>query len=424
MGRTVDIPLVEAFEPLLRSARYKGAYGGRGSSKSHGFADLLIDRCLMHAGTRVVCIREYQVTLEQSVKRLLEDKIETYDLQRTFRVMKSHIETPGDGIVIFQGMQAHNSDSIKSLEGYDIAWVEEAQNLSQRSLDLLRPTIRKDATYTMPQAEMWFSWNPRSPKDPVDQLLRGDVLPPDSIVININWRDNPYFPSVLRREMEYDRRRDLDKYQHVWEGAYETHSSARVFKNWRVEEVVAPDDALFYYGADWGFSIDPTVLVRMWFKDEHTLVVDHEVYKVGCEIDDTPKLFDGILCGCDYESPRPCRKPELHGAAREWQIRADSARPETISYMQKHGYPLMVPATKGPNSVKEGVIFLQSYDIVVHPRCTQTIKELTHYSYVVDPKTEEVTPLLADKVNHVIDPLRYGTELLRAGSYDDWTVVA
>ena len=401
VGRVVDIPLVEALEPLTQPARYKGLYGGRGGAKSHGFADLLIDDCLTHPGLRAVCIRETQINLEQSCKRLLDDKIKAYALEREFHSLTTHIETPGDGIIIFKGMQSYatgggSAEGIKSLEGYDRAWVEEAQNLSQRSLDLLRPTIRK------PGSELWFSWNPRFETDPVDDFLRHDP-PPESIVIEVNYDDNPFFPDVLRREMEWDRRRDPDKWMHVWRGGYERNSEARVFKNWKVEEFETPDDATFYYGADWGFSIDPATLVRCFIVGRK-LFVDREAYRVGCEIDHLGELFD-----------------EVPGA-REWPIVADSARPETISYMQRHGFPRMRAAVKGPNSVKEGIIFLQGYDIVVHPRCEHAVIELTNYRYKVDPHTKFVLPVLNDKENHIIDPLRYATEGLRNASGDDWLV--
>lgn len=391
MGRVIDIPVPAVFEPLLRPARYKGIYGGRGGAKSHFFADLLIDDALVRRSLRAVCIREFQVSLEQSCKRVLEDKIKQYDLGREFRIMDARIETPGDGIIIFQGMQSHNAESIKSLEGYDRAWVEEAQNLSQRSLDLLRPTIRNEGS------ELWFSWNPRSPNDPVDAMLRKEP-PPDSIVVESSYKDNPFFPEVLRREMEWDRRRDPDKYRHVWLGGYEQRGESRVFKNWREQEFETPSDASFLYGADWGYSIDPSVLVRCYAAGR-TLYIDYEAYEVGCEIDHLPHLFDRVP------------------GSREWMIRADSARPETISYLQRHGFPRIEAAVKGKDSVKEGVIFLQNYDIVVHPRCRHTIDELVDYSYKVDPKTNKVVepPTLEDKKNHVIDSLRYAVEHLRHG---------
>lgn len=387
MGRTVQIQTPRSFLPLLTPSRYKGAYGGRGSGKSHAFAELLLEKCLLSA-TRAVCVREVQRSLKMSVKRLLEDKIKSLKLGKEFRVLNTHIETPGGGIIIFNGMQSHTAESIKSLEGYTIAWVEEAQSLSQRSLDLLRPTIREEGS------ELWFSWNPRLKTDPVDVLLRSSDIPPNSIVVGSTYRDNPWFPEVLQTEMEWDRQRDPDKYAHVWLGEYERNSEARVFKNWTIEEFETPEDVVCYYGGDWGYSVDPSVLVRCWVKDRR-LHVDFEAYKIGVEVDHLPMLFDTVP------------------GSRNWPIRADSARPETISYLQRHGFPKIRPTTKGPGSVKEGVIFLQNYDIVVHPRCVHTIDELTMYSFKKDPLTDIVTPILEDKKNHVIDSLRYAVEGIR-----------
>lgn len=209
----LSIPTPRVFLPLLEPARYKGAHGGRGSGKSHFFAELLIEACLMRT-TRAVCIREIQKSIKQSVKLLLEDKIKALGVADNFRILDDLIEAPHGGLIIFQGMQNHTADSIKSLEGYDIAWVEEAHSLSQRSLDLLRPTIRK------PGSELWFSWNPETQKDPVDMLLRGEKRPKDAVVVEVSWRDNPWFPDVLRQEMEEDKERNFDKYLHVWEGHY------------------------------------------------------------------------------------------------------------------------------------------------------------------------------------------------------------
>ena len=372
--------------PLLAPARYKGAHGGRGSGKSHFFAESLIEAHIMDPASRSVCVREVQKSLAQSVKRLLELKIESLNAGAYFEVQEAVIKSKrGDGMIIFQGMQNHTSDSIKSLEGYDRAWVEEAQSLSQRSLDLLRPTIRK------PGSELWFTWNPSSADDPIDQLLRGDTPPPDSAVVEVNWQDNPWFPDVLRAEMEYDRKRDPDKYAHVWAGGYLAHSNARVFRNWRVEEFEAPADAMFRLGADWGFASDPTVLVRCYLVGR-TLYVDYEAYMVGCEIIDTPALFETVP-----DSDR-------------WPIVADSARPETISHMRRHGYPKIMAAAKGARSVEEGVEWLKSCDIVVHPRCRHVIDELTLYRYKSDPITGQVLPVLDDRDNHTIDALRYACE--------------
>jgi phage terminase large subunit len=382
----IDIPRW-AVDVLTKPARYRAAYGGRGSGKSHAFAEYIIRKCVTRK-TDVVCVREVQKSLNQSVKKLLEEKIEKLKVGQFFEIQRDQILSVHGGRIIFQGMQNHTADSIKSLEGYDMAWVEEAQSLSQRSLDLLRPTIRK------PDSELLFTWNPRLDSDPVDHLLRGPNPPPDAIVVEVNYEQNPWFPAVLRQEMEYDRARDMDKYLHVWKGAYVTNSNTRVFKNWRVEEFDAPKDAIHRLGADWGFAVDPTVLVRCHIIGR-TLYVDQEAYMIGCEITDTPALFMQV--------------PE----AEKWPIVADSSRPETISYMRKNGFPKIMSAVKGQNSVEEGVEWLKSYDIVVHPRCQHTIDELTMYSYKTDPLTGKVLPRLEDKANHVIDALRYACEGVR-----------
>lgn len=384
---TPRIHVPRAFKPLLQPARYKGAHGGRGSGKSHFFAEMLIAKCLQEK-TDAVCVREVQKSLAQSVKKLLELKIHALQVADRFDIKQDSIGTPYGGRIIFQGMQNHTADTIKSLEGYDVAWVEEAQTLSQRSLDLLRPTIRKEGS------ELWFSWNPNAETDPVDVLLRGESPPPGSIVIQANYRDNPWLPDVLKAEVDYDQRRDPDKFAHVWLGGYQRNSEARVFRNWRIDEFEAPVGTVFRLGADWGFSVDPSVLIRCHL-DGRLMYVDYEAYMVGCEIDQLPELFDDV--------------PD----ARKWFITADSARPETISYMRKHGYPKINAAIKGAKSLEEGVEFLKSFDIIVHPRCTHLIDELTMYSYEVDDLTGKVLPKLKDKDNHVIDALRYACEGVR-----------
>jgi phage terminase large subunit len=359
----------------------------------------MVEYAQLTPGFRGLCIREVQRSLKQSSKLLIEDKILEFELEGSrrdqFRVMNDEIRTPYGGVIVFQGMREQSKESVKSFEAFDVAWVEEAQSLSQNSLNLLRPTIRKN------RSELWFSWNPRSAKDPVDQLLRGSKLPERTTVVRANYEDNPWFPEALREEMEYDRGRDVDKYLHVWVGEYERHSEARVFHNWRIDEFETPHDAFFKFGADWGYSKDPTVLIRGFEGASSgirkTLFIDREVWKIGCSIDHTPKLFDGI-------------DPTRERFARDWLITADNARPETIDYMRRNGYPRMMPAKKGPNSVVEGVEFLKSYDIVVHPRCKHVIDELESYKYKVDPHTNEVSPYLEDKKNHTIDSIRYMME--------------
>ena len=381
------IETASVFEPLLAPSRYKGIYGGRGSGKSHFCADLWLDENVRQK-LDFVCLRETLKSLEFSVKKLLESKIEQHNAGAYFEVQDRRILSKNGGVTIFEGMQNHTADSIKSLEGFDRAWFEEAQNASDKSLTLLRPTIRKIGS------EMWFTWNPNKDTDPIDQLLRGGIPPKDIILIEANYTDNPWFTQELNDEMEFDRARDFEKYEHVWLGKYWSNSESRIFKNWVVEEFDRPAGTIYRLGADWGYSIDPSTLIRCSVEGNR-LYVDYEAYMIGCEIVNLPDLFD--------------RVPE----SRKWFIRADSARPETISYMQKNGYPKMQAAQKGANSIEEGISFLQSFDIVVHPRCKHLIDELSCYSYKRDKLTDEVLPVIEDKNNHVIDALRYACEGIR-----------
>lgn len=385
-----NVELPEAFAPLFSdkaddggTVRYRAFHGGRSGAKSHSFAEALVLKAAERP-LRIGCYREIQKSIRDSVKQLLDDKIEATGLGRFYESLDTEIRGKNGSRFIFGGLRT-NPDSIKSTEGLDIAAVFEANRVSQRSWDLLIPTVRK------PKSEIWAEWNPNDPTDPVDLMFRGpDGPPPGSIVREVCWRDNPWFPDVLHRDMEYDRKRDFDKYQWVWEGQYQKNSETRVFKNWRVEPFEAPSDAVFRFGADWGFSVDPTTLVRCYI-DGRTLYVDYEAYMVGCEIDNTPELFDSVP------------------GSRRSIITADSARPETISYMQRQNFKI-VKAIKGPGSIEDGIEFLKNYDIVVHPRCIHTAEELASFSYKTDPLTGKVLSALEDKQNHVIDALRYSCE--------------
>ena len=212
----VKTKLPRVYVPLEQAARYKGIYGGRGSGKSHNRAEALIGDSLEIKGLRSVCIREVQKTLKQSSKLLIEDKLRALRLNEShgFKVFNEVIQTPGDGVIAFQGMQDHNAESIKSLEGFGRAWVEEAQTLSERSLMLLRPTIRGD------NSEIWATWNPRRKIDPIDLMFRGSSPPTNSIVIRANWSDNPFFPDVLEQERLDCLKNDPDAYDHIWNGGY------------------------------------------------------------------------------------------------------------------------------------------------------------------------------------------------------------
>ncbi len=208
----VEVP--RAFLPLLKPSRYKGSYGGRGGAKSHFYAEQLILRCYSRT-TRAACIREVQNSLKESVKQLLTDKIQKFGLGEFFDVLETEIRGRNGSLIIFKGMQSYNAETIKSLEGYDIAWVEEAQTLSAHSLKMLRPTIRNEGS------EIWFSWNPRHDTDPVDAFFRGASKPADAIAVPVNWYDNPWFPAVLKAEKDHDYATNPEQAENVWGGGYE-----------------------------------------------------------------------------------------------------------------------------------------------------------------------------------------------------------
>jgi phage terminase large subunit len=379
-----EVELPDWAECLWTPSRYKALHGGRGGGKSRSIATALVLRAA--AGPeRILCAREVQKSIKDSVKRLLDDEIDRTGLRGFFTSTESEIRGQNGSLFIFAGLRG-NATQIKSLEGVTIAWVEEAQTISQGSLDTLVPTIRAKGS------EIWFSWNPDLNSDPIDKMFRGDVEPPDSIVREINHYDNPWFAdTALVAEMEFDRARDIDKYNHIWLGKYRANSEARVFKNWTVEEFESPANVEYRIGADFGFSIDPSIAVRLWI-DGRRIYIDHEAHGFGVEIVNLPTLFMAI--------------PD----AEKYWMTADSSRPETISHLRKNGFPRIAPALKGARSLEEGVEWLKSYDLIVHPRCQHVIDELTHYSYKVDPLTGQVLGVLQDKDNHAIDAIRYATE--------------
>jgi phage terminase large subunit len=243
----------DQFAPLDAPARYKGAWGGRGSGKSHYFAELLIRDAINETGLLAVCIREIQKSLKHSAKRLIEARLARHGLGEAdgFKIFRDTIKTPGDGIILFQGMQDHTAESIKSLEGFTRAWVEEAQCLSARSLELLRPTIRA------PGSELWFSWNPRLKTDPVDLLLRGAEIPTGAAVAETNWRGNTWFTRELEQERQDCLRMNPDQYRHIWEGDYVTVADGAYFAR--------PLAEAKNQGRIGRVAFDPLMQVRLFF---------------------------------------------------------------------------------------------------------------------------------------------------------------
>lgn len=377
----MDFDFPEPFQDLFRPHRYKVYYGGRGSAKSWSVARALLLKSYTQK-LRILCVREIQHSIAESVHKLLSDQIDAMELDG-FEVTKNSITHINGSEFLFKGIK-FNTREIKSTEGVDICWVEEAEAVSAESWDILIPTIRKK------NSEIWVTFNPLDEDDPTYQRFIKNASN-NAFVRKVNYNENPYLSEELREEMEMCKARDYEAYLHIWEGEVRKYSNAVIFAGrFRVEDFDTPRDARFYHGADWGFAQDPTTLVRCWVKDR-TIYIDREAWGVGVDLDETPALFDTIE------------------TARKWPIKADNARPETISFMKRRGFHID-GAKKWQGSIEDGIEFLKSFDIVVHPRCRHIIDEFNHYSYKVDKQTGDVLPIIVDAWNHGIDAVRYSLD--------------
>lgn len=378
--------------PLFNPSRYKVVYGGRGSGKSYAVADILLITALQKK-CLIVCGREFQNSIKDSVHSLLKQRIEALGLSQFFEITRDEIRSDYLGSrFIFKGMR-NNIDSIKSMAGITHLWIEEADTLSAESWKVIKPTIREEGS------EIWITMNPKNKTDILyREFIEPEEAPEDTYRVKVNYIDNPYFPSVLKAEMGRDKIRDHGYYLHVWEGECLEHSHAQIFKNkWEViteEDFIEPEDIYPYYGLDFGFSQDPTAGIRCFVNDEdNKLYITHEAVKIGLEIDHTMAFLEEHL-------------PDVGNHT----IYADNARPESISFLKRQG--LIIKAVeKGKGSVEDGIEYIKSFDgVVIHERCVETIKEFTLYSYKVDERSGDVTNKIVDKYNHLTDSLRYSLE--------------
>lgn len=365
-----------------RAARYRVLKGGRGAAKSHSIARAVLARAVSLPIT-IGCFREVQNSIRDSVHKLLCDTINKLGLARHFDVGVQYIRSHAGAQFLFEGLRG-NVNGIRSLEGLDVAWVEEAAKVSEQSWEVLIPTVRAAGS------EIVVNYNPEAATDPTHVRLAVNT-PPLALIDHFTFADNPWFPPELEAERLYLQRVDDDAFRHVWLGECRTHSAAQVLEGKVSVEEFSPQPNWDgpYQGADWGFSQDPTALVRCWVY-ERTLYVSHEAWGLGVDIDKTPALFNRVPDAANYVT------------------RADCARPETISYMRAHGYANVTACEKWAGSVEDGIAHLRSYErIVIHPRCEHTLEEGRLYSYKVDRLSGDVLPDVVDKHNHCMDALRY-----------------
>lgn len=386
----MNIQLPQWSEKLFKPARYKITHGGRGGGKSHTIARVLLT-IAMSKPIRVLCAREFQNSIAESVHRLLSSIIFEYGLPN-FRIHNDRIEHLNGSQFIFKGVR-RNVDSIKSMTGITHLWLEEAHTVSKQSWDVLIPTIREE------NSEIWVSFNPDLETDPTYIKFIKNNPPPDSTIIKVNWQDNPWFPETLRQEKDYLWSVNPELALHVWEGHCRTNSDAQILKGkWRVDTLQPmPREKNWhgpYFGADWGFSVDPTAGVKCWLingsKGGFKLYIEKEVGGVGIELNELSDMFLKL-------------DPEI----KKHKIKADNARPETISHVKNQGF-IIEAAPKWAGSVEDGITWLRSLEeIIINPNCSKTIDEAKNYSYKKDRLTNEVTTQVVDAYNHYIDSIRY-----------------
>lgn len=385
------------FEPY----RYKVIFGGRGSGKSFAVADTLLVAGMQKV-CRILCGREFQNSIADSVHCLLRERIEALGMDEFYTVQRDVITGANGTTFIFKGVR-HNIQSIKSISGVTHLWLEEAQSVSRASWDVLVPTIRE------PDSEIFCTFNPESTDDTIYKEFVAKDPGPAAYVCKVNWHNNPFFPAVLDEERRRLHARDPDLYAHIWEGECITRTDAQIFANkWAVREFEAGATGWDgpYIGLDFGFARDPTAAVRCWVHGD-CLYIDYEGGRTGLELDQTTAYLSD-------------RIPDI----AKYVIRADSARPESISYLARHGLPKIRSVDKWPGSVEDGIQALRAFqEIVVHPRCTEVQKEMRLYSYKVDRLSGDILPTIVDAYNHFLDATRYAVAPLIKSRHSETNIL-
>lgn len=389
---SVDVQIPEKLLFLLtEQARYKVPYGGRGSAKSWSVARALVARAMMRR-TRWLCAREYQTSIKESVHYLIQSQIEALCLGSRFRVMENEIRGPNGSLFVYAGLHDKSLDSLKSYEDFDGAWIEEGQSISRRSLQFLKPTIRKDGS------EIWITMNPENEEDPAyDDFVTH--APANAIVQKVNWYDNPWFNDVLKAEKDHDYERDPDAADWIWGGNCRKVSDKQVLRGKCEVKPFEPKPGLWdgpYQGQDFGYGQDPMAFVRCWIW-EGDLYIEYEAYGDHCEIEDHPALMDAL--------------PN----AREFVTRADNSRPEMVSYLRRNGYGRVQACRKWPGCVEDRITYLRSFHrIYIHPRCPRIEKEGKLWSWKTD-KAGDILNVLLPGNDHGWDAVGYALEPLILG---------
>ena len=372
-------------DTLFVEARHKALYGGRGSGKSWAVATYLVTSAAK-SKKRIVCARQFQNSIRDSSKELIEKRILDLGVTAQFTITDRYIhhnETKSQ--FMFIGLE-RNVESIRSLEGADSVWIEEARTVSAKSMEVLLPTVRKAGS------ELIWTWNPEQPEDPVDAYFRSGAPPPKSIVTRVDYTDNPFFQHTeMPQEMEVLKRGNLPRFKHVWLGEYDTRYESKVFPTVKIGRFDVPPNTPPRYGMDLGFGADPSFVVKVYVVEtERTIFISDEASgRVAMER--LPTLIRSVIY----------RDDDL--------VKVDSSQPGTIEFLQARGINAL-PAKKGPGSVKAGINFLQGFQIIIDPRCEAMREEARLYSWMTDRLTGKILSTPVDAHNHGWDSVRYATE--------------
>lgn len=401
---TLSPAVLEVFDPVRYprgAVSYRALWGGRGSGKS--FSAALVAAVWGYAEKlRILCLREYQNSIQQSFYAELKAAIEAHDwLSDHYDIQRDKIVGKNGTEFMFKGLHT-NPTAIKSLAKIDLSIIEEAEDIPEESWLQLEATVLRQ-----PKSEIWTLWNPRKKGSPVDFRFRTHP-PKDSVVREINYTDNPFFPAGLQKLC--DRQREILDYAtwaHVWLGAYLENSAAQIFNGRFEQKEFTPGEGWSgpYQGGDWGYSQDPTAMIRSWVKDE-CLWIEYEAGKQGIELDDVAREAAAI--------------PDFHRYETRW----DSAQPAMISHVKNKGLPRSVPADKGRGSVEDGIQFIRSFRrVYIHPRCKNTLEEFRNYSWKIDRLSGQILDVPVDTFNHYCDALRYSLEPLQKRVAFNWSAV-
>ncbi|HHE3616718.1 PBSX family phage terminase large subunit [Pasteurella multocida] len=391
MKTQIEIPpkLIPVFSKP--NMRYRGSFGGRGSAKTRTFAKMTAvvayQRAMNNESGVILCGREFMNSLEDSSLEEIKQAIRSEPfLEAFFEIGEKFVRTKCGRIsYVFTGLR-HNLDSIKSKARILLAWVDEAESVSEIAWRKLLPTVRES------NSEVWVTWNPEKKGSATDLRFRQSI-PENAMIVEMNYTDNPWFPDVLEQERLNDKKRlDDATYRWIWEGAYLEASEAQIFKG-KYEELEFKPNQDFngpYFGLDFGFAKNPTAVVKCWVFDNN-LYIEHEAGKTGLELDHTAGFMKE-------------RVPDIE----KYILRADSARPESISHLKRNGIPRIEGVKKWNGSVEDGIEHIKSYrKVYIHPRCKETLREFRLYSYKTDRLTGDVLPTVLDEHDHYIDAIRY-----------------